>query len=82
MILRAATLEMAVEASIEGQEPAFLAKYSFQLASAFSLFYHKHRIITEENPVRKSFLLLLTQIVEKQLVTALRMLGIEPPNEM
>ncbi len=82
VILRAATLEMAVEASIQGQEPAFLAKYSFQLASAFNLFYHKHRIITEENAVRKSFLLLLTQIVEKQLVTSLRMLGIEAPNEM
>jgi arginyl-tRNA synthetase len=82
VILRAATLEMAVEASIEGQEPAFLAKYSFQLASAFNLFYHKHRIITEENASRKSFLLLLTRIVEKQLLTSLSMLGIEPPNEM
>jgi len=82
VILRAATLEMAVEASIEGQEPAFLAKYSFQLASAFNLFYHKHRIITEENAVRKSFFLLITRIVEKQLVIALRMLGIEAPNEM
>jgi arginyl-tRNA synthetase len=82
LVLRAASLEMAVQASIEGQEPAFLAKYAFQLASAFNLFYHKHRIITEPDAARKNFLLLLTRLVEAQLVIALRLLGIEAPDEM
>ena len=34
-------------------EPANLAKYTFNLARAFNLFYHRHRIIAEEDPVQK-----------------------------
>jgi arginyl-tRNA synthetase len=64
------------------QEPAFLAKGAFQLAQAFNLFYHKHRILSEEDAGKKAFLLLVTALVEKQLVAALRLLGIEAPEEM
>ena len=82
MVLKAGSLGTAVEASINAQEPAFLAKYAFQLAQAFNLFYHKHHILSEEDPRKKAFLLLLTLLVERQLVEALRLLGIEAPEEM
>jgi len=82
VVMTASSLGAQIETAISAQEPAFLAKYAFQLAQAFNLFYHKHRILSEENPAKKQFLLLLTSMVEKQLVTALRLLGIEAPEEM
>jgi len=82
MVLTAGSLGAQIETAISAQEPAFLAKYAFQLAQAFNLFYHKHRILSEEDAAKKAFLLLLTSMVDKQLVAALRLLGIEAPEEM
>jgi arginyl-tRNA synthetase len=82
LILTAGSLGAQIETAIAVQEPAFLAKYAFQLAQAFNLFYHKHRILSEEDAGKKAFLLLVTSVVEKQLVAALRLLGIEAPDEM
>ena len=82
LILTAGTLGAQIETAIAVQEPAFLAKYAFQLAQAFNLFYHKHRILSEEDGAKKAFLLLVTSLVERQLVAALQLLGIEAPEEM
>jgi arginyl-tRNA synthetase len=82
LVLTAGSLGAQIETAIAVQEPAFLAKYAFQLAQAFNLFYHKHRILSEEDAGKKAFLLLVTALVEKQLVAALRLLGIEAPEEM
>jgi len=82
VVLRAGSLGSAVETAINTEEPAFLAKWAFQLAQSFNVFYHKHRILTEEDPQKKAFLLLVTRLVEKQLVAGLRLLGIEAPDEM
>jgi arginyl-tRNA synthetase len=82
LILTAGSLGSQIETAIAVQEPAFLAKYAFQLAQAFNLFYHKHRILSEEDAAKKAFLLLVTSLVERQLVAALQLLGIEAPEEM
>jgi arginyl-tRNA synthetase len=82
LVLTAGSLGAQIETAIAVQEPAFLAKYAFQLAQAFNLFYHKHRILSEEDAEKKAFLLLVTSLVERQLVEALRLLGIEAPEEM
>jgi hypothetical protein len=63
-------------------EPAALAKYLFTLAQAFNLFYHKHRIIKEEDPSKKRFLLALTGIIRNQLSRGLSLLGISVPERM
>ena len=76
------SLDHAIEAAIGAQEPAFVAKYAFQLAQVFNLFYHKHRILSEENPEKRAFLLRLTELVEAQLLRALSLLGIEAPEKM
>jgi len=75
-------LGTAVESAIAAEEPAFIAKWAFQLAQSFNVFYHKHHILTELDPQKKAFLLRLTRLVENQLVAALRLLGIEAPDEM
>jgi arginyl-tRNA synthetase len=82
LLLLASSLGASVHASLAAQEPAFVAKYAFQLAQAFNNFYHKHHILSEEDETRKMLLLLLTQIIERQLVQALALLGIEAPARM
>jgi arginyl-tRNA synthetase len=82
LLLLAGSLDHAVEATIGAQEPAFLAKYAFQLAQALSNFYHKHHILSEQDEQKRAFLLRLTELVEAQLVQALSLLGIEAPEKM
>ncbi len=82
LLLGAGSLDYAVDAAIATQEPAFVAKYAFQLAQAFNLFYHKHHILSEADEQKRAFLLQLTELVEMQLVRALALLGIEAPEKM
>src|SRR5207248_3595972 len=80
VLLQAGMLDHASDAAIGAQEPAFVAKYAFQLAQAFNNFYHKHHILSETDAEKRAFLLALTEIVERQLVRALSLLGIEAPD--
>jgi arginyl-tRNA synthetase len=82
LLLHAGSLDYAVEAAIGAQEPAFVSKYAFQLAQAFNNFYHKHHILSEADEQMRAFLLGLTELVEKQLVQALGLLGIQAPEKM
>jgi len=82
LLLTSASLDQAVEAAIAAQEPAFVSKHAFQLAQSFNNFYHKHHILTEQDPQKRAFLLALTAQVESQLVTTLQLLGIEAPEKM
>jgi len=63
-------------------EPATLAKYAFTLAQQFSLFYHRYRIISEENPDRRLFYLLVVDLVREALRKALDLMGIQAPRRM
>ncbi|HET8924070.1 MAG TPA: arginine--tRNA ligase [Candidatus Acidoferrum sp.] len=82
LLLAAGSLDHAMDAAIATQEPAFVAKYAFQLAQAFNLFYHKHHILSEADDQKRAFLMQLTELVETQLVRALSLLGIEAPDKM
>ena len=82
LVLLAGSLGTQIEAAVAAQEPAFIAKYAFQLAQAFNLFYHHHRVLAEEDAAKKLFLLQLSRLVETQLVAALELLGIEAPEKM
>jgi arginyl-tRNA synthetase len=82
LLVAAGSLDHAVDAAIGTQEPAFVAKYAFQLAQEFNNFYHKHHILSEADEQKRAFLLRLTELVEAQLVKALSLLGIEAPEKM
>jgi arginyl-tRNA synthetase len=71
-----------VEQCIATTEPAYLAKYAFQLAQAFNNFYHRHHILTEENAASKSLLLATAAVVRRELMRTLSILGIETPEVM
>ena len=82
LLLLAGSADTAVDATIAAQEPAFLAKYAFQLAQGFNNFYHKHHILSEADEQKRAFLLGLTEVVERELVRVLDLLGIEAPEKM
>jgi arginyl-tRNA synthetase len=82
LALLAGSLDAQVGTALSAQEPAFVAKYAFELAQAFNLFYHRHHILSEPDAAKKTFLLRLSRLVERQLVTALDLLGIEAPEKM
>jgi arginyl-tRNA synthetase len=82
VVLLAGSFGTQIEQAVASQEPAFVAKYAFQLAQAFNLFYHHHRVLTEEDAAKKLFLLQLSHLVEVQLVAALELLGIGSPEKM
>ena len=82
LLLQAGALDASLDAVIGAQEPAFAAKYAFQLAQAFNNFYHKHHILSEADEQKRAFLLALTELVEKQLVKTLSLLGIDAPEKM
>jgi arginyl-tRNA synthetase len=80
--LRAARRTLVLEQCIATSEPAHLAKHAFQLAQEFNNFYHKHHILSEEDPARKTFLLATAAVALRELVRALSWLGIESPEAM
>jgi len=80
--LRAGRRSLVLEQCISTSEPAYLAKHAFQLAQEFNNFYHKHHILTEEDPARKTFLLATAAVALRELIEVLSRLGIESPEAM
>jgi arginyl-tRNA synthetase len=80
--LRAARRTLVLEQCITTSEPAYLAKHAFQLAQEFNNFYHRHHILTEEDPARKTFLLATAAVALRELIVVLSWLGIESPEAM
>jgi len=80
--LRAGRRTMVLEQTITTSEPAYLAKHAFQLAQDFNNFYHKHPILKEEDPGRRTFLLATAAVALRELIEVLSWLGIESPEAM
>jgi len=82
LLMLAARLEDANSQAAISAEPAFVAKYTFNLARAFNLFYHRHRIIAEEDPIKRGVLIAVADYTRQQLTSALGRLGITVPERM
>ncbi len=82
MAILASRLEETVEAAAAQNEPAILAKYTFNLAKAFNLFYHNHKIIAETDEIKRAVLVVVADIARRALTDALDTLGIEVPDKM
>jgi arginyl-tRNA synthetase len=80
--LAASKLAWTVDQSIKTAEPAYVAKYAFQLAQMFNNFYHRHHILTEADPVRKNLLLATAAVARRELIAALKVMAIEAPEVM
>lgn len=80
--LTAAKLSTVVEQCIQTTEPAYAAKYGFQMAQVFNNFYHRHPVIKEPDEGRKKFLLATAAVVRRELMRALALMGISCPDVM
>jgi arginyl-tRNA synthetase len=80
--LTAGQLTSIVQQCIATTEPAYAAKYAFQLAQQFNNFYHKHHILTEADQARKLFLLATAAVVSRSLTQCLELMGISVPPAM
>jgi arginyl-tRNA synthetase len=82
LFTQALRLDDALQQSAAAAEPAHLAKFVFQLARAFNYFYHRHKIISEEDAARRAVLVRIAEVVGRQLTAALATLGIGVPARM
>ncbi len=80
--LAASKAIFVIDQSIRTMEPAYLAKYVFQLAQQFNNFYHQHHILTESDPERKTLLLATAAVALRELKRSLGWLGIDVPEVM
>jgi arginyl-tRNA synthetase len=80
--LAASKLGWTVEQAINTAEPAYVAKYAFQLAQLFNNFYHRHHILTEGDADKKNLLLATAAVARRELIAALQVMGIETPTVM
>jgi len=82
VLLQTSKSEQVLDRAVHAGEPAQLARYAFQLAQSFNVFYHEHPILSEENKEKKTFLLWMTQFFRIELERTLSLLGIEVPEYM
>ena len=82
LVMLAERLDEVIAQCGVSAEPANLAKYTFNLAKAFNNFYHRHRIITEEDTTRRAALIAAADITRNRLTAALSTLGINVPERM
>lgn len=82
LLLLASKSDSVIERSIAAGEPAHVAKYAFQLAQAFNIFYQEQPVIAEQDAGKRAVLLWLTGYVRQQLLGVLHVLGIEQPEYM
>ncbi|MEO7673671.1 MAG: arginine--tRNA ligase [Pyrinomonadaceae bacterium] len=82
LITLSSRLEETVHQAALQNEPAILAKYTFNLAKAFNLFYHHHKILIEENEMKRAVLVVTADMARNALTAALQTLGIEVPERM
>ncbi len=82
LVYQAARLPEIVRQIAQSLELGQLCKYSFSLAQRFNLFYHKHHILSETDLKKRQHLLLVADLVRRQLAQALYLLGCEVPPKM
>lgn len=82
MVALASRIEETITQAVSASEPAVLAKYNFNLAKAFNLFYHNHKIISEENAVKRAVLIAIADLTRRALTAGLDTMGIEVPERM
>jgi arginyl-tRNA synthetase len=82
IVYQALRLPDVVRQVAQSLEISQLGKYAFQLAQKFNLFYHRYHILSEPDPARKRNLLLVTDLVRRQLEKAMELLGCGIPPKM
>ena len=72
----------SVQEAAENYSPAVIANYCYDLVKEYNQFYHDHSILSEPDPDRMNFRLILSSIVGDVVKKGMNMLGIEMPERM
>ena len=71
-----------IRLAYEEMAPHRLCQYLYDLANAFSSFYHDTKIITEEDSRKQASWITLITLIQDILLTGIDLLGIEAPDRM
>ena len=82
VLLQTSKSDLVLERAAASGEPAQLARYAFQLAQSFNVFYHQYPILTEVEKEKKTLLLWMTEFFRVELERTLGLLGIAVPAYM
>jgi len=82
LVYLAARLPDTLRSAVAALEPAIIAKWAFQIAQRFNVFYHNYHILSEPDSARRALLIAITSIARRQLIAALDVLGIDAPERM
>jgi arginyl-tRNA synthetase len=82
LVMLASRLDETISQAASVAEPAIVAKYAFNLAKAMHLFHHNHRIISEEDQIKRAVLIVVADVSRRSLTAALNVLGIDVPERM
>lgn len=82
LLLKLYQYPLAVQEAGRDLSPAVLCNYTFELARAYSLFYHDHSILKEPNPDQRKFRLQVCKMTSGVLKRSFAMLGILVPEKM
>ena len=82
LVWHAARLPETARMAVNTLELGQVCKYAFTLAQRFNLFYHRYHILSETDLRKRGHLLLVTDIVRRQLEKALDLIGCEVPARM
>lgn len=82
LVLACARLDETVEAAVRTLEPSVVAKYAFGLAQAFSGFYHKCPILSEEREDVRLWRAAAVSYFRQQMTRTLDLMGAAVPGRM
>ena len=82
LILKMITTGDVIEHAMNEKAPNYICENAYQLAVAFSSFYHENHIISEPDENKRSSWLALAALTRKMIVKHLDILGIEPVENM
>jgi arginyl-tRNA synthetase len=74
--------DQAVQEAYDKRGPSFIAEHAYRLAQSFSRFYAACPVLSAPTEVERGSRLALAAVTLKQLEIALRLLGIETPDQM
>lgn len=82
LILKLLTTGEVFEHALSEKAPNYLCEHAYQIASAFSRFYHENHILDESDPQKRISWLALCRLTSRMMVKLLDILGIEPVENM
>jgi arginyl-tRNA synthetase len=82
LLLKLYHYPIAIQEAGKDLSPGVLCNYIYELAKLYSVFYHDHPILKEEDKHKKEFRIALCQLSAQVIKSCFKLLGIEVPEKM